>query len=190
MTGHGAFRSTYWLTSPSSRAGECSFLVASTTTAASNSRAVCTRTHPGGPATARIRTLPTSLSRASATATRSADTADSTCSAGQPDSGERLRQPVYSNYYGHSGPLPVNDEICLAAGRAQIKDEKTYRELRDKGASKEKSARIANAAAASSRSAVGRKGGRSPSYDDWSKAGPGEKGQGDRNQGPFHDEQG
>ena len=53
--------------------------------------------------------------------------------------------------------------------RAQIKDEKTYRELRKKGESKEKSARIANAAAASSKSAVGRKGGKSPSYDDWSK---------------------
>ena len=53
--------------------------------------------------------------------------------------------------------------------RAQIKDEKTYRELRDQGESKEKSARIANAAANSSRSAVGRRGGRSGSYDDWSK---------------------
>jgi hypothetical protein len=52
---------------------------------------------------------------------------------------------------------------------AQIKDEKTYQELRDQGESKEKSARIANAAANSSRSAVGRKGGRSGSYDDWSK---------------------
>jgi hypothetical protein len=31
--------------------------------------------------------------------------------------------------------------------RAQIKDEKTYRKLREKGESKEKSARIANAAA-------------------------------------------
>ena len=53
--------------------------------------------------------------------------------------------------------------------RAQIKDEKTYQKLRDEGESKEKSARIANAAAASSRSKVGRKGGRSGSYDDWSK---------------------
>ncbi len=52
---------------------------------------------------------------------------------------------------------------------AQIKDEKTYQELRDQGESKEKSARIANAAANSSRSAVGRKGGRSGSYDDWSQ---------------------
>ena len=53
--------------------------------------------------------------------------------------------------------------------RAQIKDEKTYQKLREKGESKEKSARIANASANSSRSSVGRKGGESPSYDDWSK---------------------
>jgi hypothetical protein len=53
--------------------------------------------------------------------------------------------------------------------RAQIKDEKTYQALRREGNSEEKSARIANAAAASSRQQVGRKGGKSPSYDDWSK---------------------
>jgi len=53
--------------------------------------------------------------------------------------------------------------------RAQIKDEKTYQKLRDRGESKNKSARIANAAAGSSRSKVGRKGGSSGSYDDWSK---------------------
>jgi hypothetical protein len=53
--------------------------------------------------------------------------------------------------------------------RAQIKDEKTYQKLRDEGESKEKSARIANAAAGSSRKQVGRKGGKSPSYDEWSK---------------------
>jgi hypothetical protein len=53
--------------------------------------------------------------------------------------------------------------------RAQIKDEKTYQKLRDKGESKEKSARIANATAASSPSRAGRKGGKSRAYDDWSK---------------------
>jgi hypothetical protein len=53
--------------------------------------------------------------------------------------------------------------------RAQIKDEKTYQALRREGNSEEKSARIANAAAGSSRKKVGRKGGKSPSYDDWSK---------------------
>jgi hypothetical protein len=44
--------------------------------------------------------------------------------------------------------------------RAQIKDEKMYTELRGEGASKEKAARIANQAAATSRSRVGRKGGK------------------------------
>jgi hypothetical protein len=53
--------------------------------------------------------------------------------------------------------------------RAQIKDEKTYQKLREKGESKNKAARITNAAAASSASKVGRKGGKSGSYDDWSK---------------------
>jgi hypothetical protein len=53
--------------------------------------------------------------------------------------------------------------------RSQIKDEKTYRKLRESGESKEKSARIANASAASSKSTVGRRGGKSPSYEDWSK---------------------
>jgi hypothetical protein len=53
--------------------------------------------------------------------------------------------------------------------RAQIKDEKTYRELRDKGESKEKAARIANASAGQGKKKVSRKGGRNPSYDDWTK---------------------
>ena len=53
--------------------------------------------------------------------------------------------------------------------RAQIKDEKTYRSLREKGESKEKSARIANASAATSARAVSAKGGKAGSYADWSK---------------------
>ncbi len=53
--------------------------------------------------------------------------------------------------------------------RDQIKDEKTYDKLRQQGESKQKSARIANAAAGSSRSSVARKGGQGGSYDDWSK---------------------
>jgi hypothetical protein len=47
----------------------------------------------------------------------------------------------------------------------QLKDPELYEKLRDDGASKEKAARISNAAAASSRHQVGRKGGRSGSYD-------------------------
>jgi len=72
------------------------------------------------------------------------------------------------NTRGYSGQR--NGELRrLPMPKAQIKDEKTYRKLREKGESKEKSARIANAAAGSSKSAVGRKGGKSPSYADWSK---------------------
>jgi len=48
-----------------------------------------------------------------------------------------------------------------------VKDKELYEKLRDEGNSKEKSARIANAAANTSRGEVGRRGGASPSYDDW-----------------------
>jgi hypothetical protein len=48
-----------------------------------------------------------------------------------------------------------------------IKNEKMYRDLRKEGSSKEKAARISNAAAARGTSAVARKGGKSGSYDDW-----------------------
>jgi hypothetical protein len=48
-----------------------------------------------------------------------------------------------------------------------VKDKKLYEDLRKEGNSKQKSARIANAAANSSRSSVGRKGGKSGDYDDW-----------------------
>lgn len=48
-----------------------------------------------------------------------------------------------------------------------VKDPEMYEALRDEGNSKEKSARIANAAAATSRSAVGRRGGRSDAYEEW-----------------------
>ncbi|MGH1524892.1 DUF7218 family protein [Leifsonia sp. L25] len=48
-----------------------------------------------------------------------------------------------------------------------LKDQELYEKLRDEGNSKEKSARISNAAAARGRKSVGRKGGESGSYDDW-----------------------
>ncbi|MBT2500664.1 Rho termination factor N-terminal domain-containing protein [Agromyces sp. ISL-38] len=50
---------------------------------------------------------------------------------------------------------------------ASLKDPKLYEELRDDGASKEKAARISNAAAKQGRSKVGRKGGKAGDYDDW-----------------------
>ncbi|MFI2565130.1 Rho termination factor N-terminal domain-containing protein [Paenarthrobacter sp. NPDC018779] len=48
-----------------------------------------------------------------------------------------------------------------------LKDPELYEELRDDGASKEKAARISNAAAKQGRGEVGRKGGKSGDYDDW-----------------------
>ena len=48
-----------------------------------------------------------------------------------------------------------------------IKNEKMYEDLRNEGNSKQKAARISNAAAARGKSAVGRKGGKSGSYEDW-----------------------
>ncbi len=46
-----------------------------------------------------------------------------------------------------------------------VKDPEQYEALRRKGESKEKAARIAN----TSRRSAGKKGGKSPSYEDWSK---------------------
>jgi hypothetical protein len=46
-----------------------------------------------------------------------------------------------------------------------VKDHEQYEALRDQGASKEKAARIAN----TSRTSAAKKGGKSGSYDDWSK---------------------
>jgi hypothetical protein len=51
-----------------------------------------------------------------------------------------------------------------------IKDERLYRELRKQGDSEEKAARISNAAANRGRSSVGKSGGKSGSYDDWTVA--------------------
>lgn len=52
-------------------------------------------------------------------------------------------------------------------GSSSLKDPELYEELRQDGASKEKAARVSNAAAARGRSAVGRKGGKAGDYDDW-----------------------
>lgn len=49
-----------------------------------------------------------------------------------------------------------------------IKDPELYEELRKEGESKEKAARIANEAAREGRSEVGRRGGQSPPYEEWS----------------------
>ncbi len=48
----------------------------------------------------------------------------------------------------------------------QLKDEELYERLRDEGASKEKAARISNAAAKEGRSKVGKRGGKAEDYED------------------------
>ncbi|SEE79292.1 DUF7218 family protein [Ruania alba] len=48
-----------------------------------------------------------------------------------------------------------------------IKNPDMYEELREEGASKEKSARIANAAAQEGADEVGRRGGHAPAYEEW-----------------------
>ncbi|MFO6452416.1 MULTISPECIES: Rho termination factor N-terminal domain-containing protein [unclassified Aeromicrobium] len=50
---------------------------------------------------------------------------------------------------------------------SSIKNPDLYEELRDDGASKSKAARISNAAARDGKKAVGKRGGESGSYDDW-----------------------
>lgn len=52
-------------------------------------------------------------------------------------------------------------------GSNSLKDPELYEELRKEGDSKEKAARISNAAAREGRSSVGRRGGKSGDYDDW-----------------------
>lgn len=51
--------------------------------------------------------------------------------------------------------------------RPSVKDDERYQALRREGNSKEKSARIANASAQEGSSKVGRRGGKSGSYSDW-----------------------
>jgi hypothetical protein len=55
-------------------------------------------------------------------------------------------------------------------GSNSLKDPELYEKLRDDGASKEKAARISNAAARDGRKAVGERGGRSGDYEEWTVA--------------------
>lgn len=55
-------------------------------------------------------------------------------------------------------------------GANSLKDPELYEELRKDGASKEKAARISNAAAREGRETVGARGGRAGDYEDWTVA--------------------
>ena len=50
---------------------------------------------------------------------------------------------------------------------SSLKDPELYEELRKDGASKQKAARVSNALARDGAKAVGHRGGKSGSYDDW-----------------------
>jgi hypothetical protein len=60
-----------------------------------------------------------------------------------------------------------DEEVGMA--KSSIKDDKTYKKVRESGASKEKAARVANAAAGQGRKKVAKKGGKASKYDDMKK---------------------
>lgn len=75
---------------------------------------------------------------------------------------------VYHAGVGYSDErITEPHERTKAVPNPSIKNEKMYEDLREDGASKEKAARISNAAAKEGKSSVGRKGGKAGSYDDW-----------------------
>ena len=71
----------------------------------------------------------------------------------------------FNHLYGREPGFEERAEAAVK--KLGSKRAKLYEELRKDGNSKEKSARIANAAAAKGRSAIGRKGGKSGDYDAW-----------------------
>jgi hypothetical protein len=68
------------------------------------------------------------------------------------------------NLDAHPANCPKNKEITMP--NPSIKDEATYKALREDGASKEKAARIANAAA-NKHMNPSQKGGKAAPYEDW-----------------------
>ena len=61
--------------------------------------------------------------------------------------------------------MAEEEQTWLKDHGPSVKDDEQYEKLREKGESKEKAARIAN----TSRSRAGKRGGKSGSYEDWSK---------------------
>ena len=66
--------------------------------------------------------------------------------------------------------MPTKRDAPRGAESPGFMDPELYEELLEDGASKQKAARIANAAAGRGRSAVGRKGGKAGDYEDWTVA--------------------
>jgi len=63
--------------------------------------------------------------------------------------------------------MPTKKGAPQGSESPSIKDPDLYEALLEDGASKQKAARISNAAAKRGRSSVGRKGGKSGDYEDW-----------------------
>lgn len=63
--------------------------------------------------------------------------------------------------------MPAKKGAPQGSESPSIKDPELYEALLEDGASKQKAARISNAAAKRGRSSVGRKGGKSGDYEDW-----------------------
>ena len=63
--------------------------------------------------------------------------------------------------------MPTRKNAPQGSESPSIKDPELYEELLEDGASKQKAARISNAAARDGRSAVGHKGGAAGDYEDW-----------------------
>ena len=63
--------------------------------------------------------------------------------------------------------MPTKKAEPRGSESASIKDPELYEKLVEDGASKQKAARISNAAAKRGRSSVGRKGGKAGDYEDW-----------------------
>ncbi len=63
--------------------------------------------------------------------------------------------------------MPTKKDEPRGSESPSIKDPELYEKLLEDGASKQKAARISNAAAKRGRSSVGRKGGKAGDYEDW-----------------------
>ncbi|MGO4121162.1 DUF7218 family protein [Arthrobacter sp. YAF16] len=63
--------------------------------------------------------------------------------------------------------MPAENGAPQGSESPSIKDPELYEALLEDGASKQKAARVSNAAAKRGRSSVGRKGGKSGDYEDW-----------------------
>jgi Rho termination factor, N-terminal domain len=68
-------------------------------------------------------------------------------------------------FYRRREATDEDDKVMAKDHGSSIKDDEQYERLREQGESKQKAARIAN----TGRSTAGKRGGKEPRYEDWSK---------------------